>query len=454
MDFNEEKNGQYNFFDIVKQDDNSEIENISDFIGYVRNKMSLLQKLKKEIEKYQDFYPNYLEEAKKEYNHFIEDYFKRFDFFSYENILENYFENYSTDYHNLGKLFLYYLQTFIYKESKVQDLNNALCIRLENFILIDPIRYRREYLETIEIVHERKKLRVNGYIVYHFKPLLEKLNAIDNSSLLALELHTTINEMINNPVYQECIFEQGREYLEEESEQILSVLFLHYLEKCAYYNSFSHPNDSSKKMIAKIENYVIFHLPIDFILDKKQETVLEMAKREVAKRMAQYIEKESTKLFVMLKDYDQLETFKKSNKLKGINDETDINALPQNIDSEEICFAFETFLSTVFQCTASISSENLPIFLEGYEIERNISLTLALEYLNRFVYAVRKDFKIEDEAITNLENSIASCKNFKVSKPDLCYAKSILLDRVNRRNVLKIPYTRTLEQKSLQSRIN
>lgn len=81
MDFNEEKNGQYNFFDIVKQDDNSEIENISDFIGYVRNKMSLLQKLKKEIEKYQDFYPNYLEEAKKEYNHFIEDYFKRFDFF-------------------------------------------------------------------------------------------------------------------------------------------------------------------------------------------------------------------------------------------------------------------------------------------------------------------------------------------------------------------------------------
>lgn len=445
--FKEERNGQYNFLETLEL--NTELQNktISNFIVSVRKEMADLQKIKRKIEKYQNFYSEYLEEANKEFESFIIDYFQQFDFFSYEKILEEYFENYSTDYHNLGKFFLYYLQTFVYKKSKIENLNEELCIRMENFVLMDPIKYRREYLETLEMVHERKKLRVNGYIVYHGKPLLEKISTLTNSKTLSLELHKKVKEMLEDTTYQECIFEQGKEFMEEESEQILSILFLHYLEKCVYYNSFEYPNDNFKKLVVKIENYVVFHLPMAFVLDKKQEKILEMARGEVAKRVANYVKKESPKLFSMLKDYDQLTKFKKANKLKMIEEGTDLSALPKNVSKEEMCFALETFLNIVFQCTISISSSNLPIFLEGYEPERDISLTLALEYLNRFIYKISRTYKIEENTIANLENHIAFCKSFKVNDANLCYAKSILLDRVNRRNVLTTPYTRSLSQK-------
>mgnify|MGYP003303189588 CR=1 FL=1 len=66
-------------------------------------------------------------------------------------------------------------------------------------------------------------------------------------------------------------------------------------------------------------------------------------------------------------------------------------------------------------------------------------MKLALEYLRRYVYRVSKDYRMEDPNIIAIENYIYFDSNFHVSNSGLCLAKSVLMDRVARRNFLKNP---------------
>lgn len=476
----EEKNGQYSFFDSCYEiEKENEIEDsFFKVILCFRKEILELLKVKEEYPNHEKLLNTSVLEAYKQmtkpkFDSFIKRYLEWFDSYPYKEILEKYEDSYSTDYHNVGKVFLIYLHFFVYEESIVNCLNQELCLRMEKFIEVDHLPYKGKYayIKNVEMA-KRKKLRVDGYIVYRIKPFLQKMekiasqvskvsseyekimqNMITKEQIRGL-IQVEMQNIIGDESLHNAIFEQGSKYVEEKNQEVLAMLFLKYLEICVYDNTEAYQNENLLKFIFKIEDYVIFHLENSFSLSQNQEKTYLYAKEQVAKRISKYVNKEGNSLVEVLKDYDKLVVFKEGHQLKMIEEEENVEDFPNTYSEEEIKQKLEVFLETIFRLSKNLDKDKLPIFTEGLEKERNVSCTIALEYLYRFVYKVSKDYFLEKESLANLENYIASCEDFKVSCSNLCLAKSILLDRVNRRNVLATPYTKSLIQKTLQSRTN
>lgn len=437
------------------------IDTFVDFVTDSRKEVSELLKIKEEYSRYKNFlneveWENYKNFVKNKFEDFIERYFNWFDFYNYEEILKKY-EDFSTDYHNVGKVFLIYLHSFVYEESVVNQLNQELNVRMENFVIADQVRYSDRYysyIKNVELV-KRQKLRVDGYIVYRIKPFLQRIERITNQiknisgeyerTLKEITTKTQIREMINEELkclrddesLYKTIFEQGSEYVKEKNQEVLALLFLKYLELCVYYGTVEYPNKAFLQFVTKIEDYVVYHIENNFCFTEMQEKTYAFAKEQVAKRIENYVNKEGNYLLSVLKDYDKLVYFKNSFQLKMIEEHDNLEDIPTVYSKEEIEQKLEVFLGTVFMLSRSLNKERVPIFSNGLEEQRDIALTLALEYLNRFVYSISKDYFLEDENIICLENYIAICEDFKVREPSLCLAKSTLYERVNLRNILK-----------------
>ena len=138
----------------------------------------------------------------------------------------------------------------------------------------------------------------------------------------------------------------------------------------------------------------------------------------------------------MLNDFDRIEDFRKNGQIRIIESEDDISSLPVPYSEDEVRLKLETFLRSIFRSTRYV--DDLLIFRDELKNLRNEVLEIALEYLYRFVYKVSEYYKMDDTFIMTLENSIIKCNDFslKNSSSELCYAKSILLSRVARRNIL------------------
>ncbi len=249
-------------------------------------------------------------------------------------------------------MFLLYLHHFVYKEGVSNQFNPSVCIRMENFVLADSVRYSSRdyaYIKNVEIT-KQKKLRVDGYIVYRVKPflkemeqLLKKLENLENEESKLQEL--VINEKIRSEIKKEmdiirkdtslysAIFERPNEFIEEKNQEILAIFFLKYLEMNVYFGTREYPDKIFQKFVAKIENYVVFHLENSFCLTKSQKKTYELALGEVAKRMISFVNREGNVLLEKLKDLDTLVAFKKTKKFKMIEESENTRELP-NVYSE------------------------------------------------------------------------------------------------------------------------
>lgn len=462
-EFLKDKNGQYSFLNISCS--NSKDEKIEDtFFNFVtdsRKEVLELLKIKEDYLKYKNLlneveWEKYSSTVKMKFETFIERYFIWFDSYPYEEILKKY-EDFSTDYHNVGKVFLIYLHSFVYQNGIIDQLNQELCIRMENFVMADPVRYSDKYYAYTKNVEmtKRQKLRVDGYIVYRIKPFLQKMERIEKSIKNAsseyerefqkITIQTQMREMLNeeiqnirnNESFYQAIFEQGSEYAKEKNQEILALLFLKYLELCVYYGTVEYPSKAFQQFVAKIEDYVLYHLENSFCLTKMQEKTYNIVKEQVGKRLANYVDKEGNSLVSIIKDYDRLVDFKKSFQYKMIEERDSVEDLPQVYNKKEVKQKLEVFLTVVFMLTKSTNRERMPIFSEELKEQRDTALTLALEYLNRYVYSVSAEYKLEETAIICLEKYISSCNDFKVTSASLCLAKSMVYNRVNIRNILK-----------------
>ncbi len=456
----EEIDGQYSFIDVSKistsdqeEDDfenldvsfwhfiqytNAEIKRLN---GYLKNFRELKEKTTvRNTEEINTLF----KKLQKDFEDFIDVYFAKLDEFtpdedSYAKILDKY-EKDPSSYHRLGKLFVEYLFTFVYKDSGIDSLKDAKVIRVENFIEADPWKYSSAHGKAVlETIQNRQKLRVENYIVFHGEPLLEKLTVLADTKELGFELHSEIKKIQDNKVLQKVIFESGNEsFISSHQEEILAVLFLHYLEKCVYYDSFQYPNVKVQEFVAKIENYVICHFSNDFKLSKRQEKVYQDAKNRVALRLKEYVNQKYEDLSFVLRDFDSLEDFKKSGKLRMIEEHDDISSLPKVYSQEEVKQKLETFIQVVFMVSKNYKKENLPIYDEELKEQKHKAMMIALEYLDRFVYSVSTDYLITDRQIARLEGYIDGSSDFKLNDQNsrLCVAKSTLYARVGRRNTL------------------
>ena len=471
--FFEEQNGQYSFFDIKFK--KNKLQGEDALLLFIQNSHKRALELKGLKEEYQKFESLSLdEEDKKKYRlsvnqlftSFIKDYFSNFFHFSYEEILKKY-ENFSNYYHLLGKLFLFYLDTFIYNNQTENIFDENLVIQMENFIEADTTKYRDPYYVSIikTKLLEHKKLRVNAYILYHLQPFLDKVKQIaktftetEEIELLhfgkrkevGAQIYNEMKRLQEDSLLQTTIFKESREFIEKENQDILVVLFLKYLEYCVYFDSYDYPNERFNHFVAKIEDFVVFHFHDTICLSNVEEKVYSLAMKGVAERLSSYVKKEGQSLLSVLHDYDTLQHLQSSGKFKMIAWEEPKDNLATVYSEEEIKFKLKTFLETVFMLSNNIDKKRLPIFLAGFEAVRNVALKLGLEYLWRYVYSISEEEKFDDYFVIRLENFIASC-DFLVREVPLCAAKSILYKRVNVRNVFKEPSLRRKVLKSKKS---
>ncbi len=428
-EYNEEINGQLNFLGIEEQLNSSFLELINFSKIAIKKLILLKEEMINDDSKGLFYYQNI-------YENLFKDYFNMYDYFDLEDLIIRY-ENYSSLYHNLGKWFIFYLGNFIYKGSYVNCLNVELYIKMENFIKMDPIKYNDKFSKSIlEIIDKRNKLRVENYVIYYAKPFLEKMEVILDSLKLDEELFDIVKKLLDDKILRDKIFEQIRYPKEDEKNIILGTLFLKYLEKRVYVESYNNYIAKIKKFNSQIEDYVVFNMVDINKFSSKQKEILEIAKCQVSKRLSTFILEQKDKINLMLNDFDRIEDFRKNGQIRIIESEDDISSLPVPYSEDEVRLKLETFLRSIFRSTSYV--DDLLIFRDELKNLRNEVLEIALEYLYRFVYKVSEYYKMDDTFIMTLENSIIKCNDFslKNSSSELCYAKSILLSRVARRNIL------------------
>ena len=119
----EEQNGQLSFFSLSHNKEKEVDVKEQSFIKFVDKTHKKILKLMKLKEQYQEYEKKklsdterkkFIMDTEKVFRDFIDAYFEEFDTYDYDEILK-YYEECSTDYHLVGKLFLFYLHTFVYK---------------------------------------------------------------------------------------------------------------------------------------------------------------------------------------------------------------------------------------------------------------------------------------------------------------------------------------------------
>ncbi len=453
VSLSEELNGQYNLFSP------GEAVLIKDFQAlrsYTKQGFKLFEKVKKEILTYGEeisfsLFSRYQEVLEE----FIVGYFRLYDYFSLEEILENY-ETESNEYHTLGRYFLFFLHTFVYKDSIIHRLNESLFIQMENFISHDFVPYRKEYDKTVLAeIKKRKNLRVENYLVYDgelFKDLLTSIVSLktEQSNSLVFDSELAIKDAVvcflEDKDYRKSIFEQHElSENKEEKNGFISIALLEYLDQYGYEEEKNFPSSSIKKRIEEMEDLVVLCFSRTFQLSTHQELVYEMIKEKVALRVQTYVRDEAPKLFTMLKNYKELETFFASCKKRVISEYS--SELPEVYSKEEVKMKLEVFLVSVLYHTRSFEKENIPLFVPSLKEERNMVFTLALSYLYLFVYSVSVDCAYEDSFVCRLEKYIGSSNDFQIYDPNLCKAKSILYTRENLRMLSDVGQARKILKK-------
>lgn len=347
MVFQEEHDGQFSFFTDVE-----EVKVISPDITFVTF-------MKEEIKKFQSKLNSFVkyknEESfgrlnallKKDFEEFIAKFLDLYKLLPVEQILIIQ-ENYSSEYHRLCRLFLEYLNRFVYNKNLLERLDDFEVIQIENLIMLDPVSFRDVFYRDIKgKIEKRKKLRVNHYLVIHGPALLERMNAsFLNEDFAIPNLTQDVNALVYHMSVNDVFVHYDSDFIEKEQSGTLSMLLLYYLEKSVYH-CLPTEDTLPRDMIEKIELYIVYHFSEQFQLLPNQEKTYEQVKMSVARRLSNYIKKNVAILKRQIKDYDTICKFQDSGKYQLVTEEA-IDLLPNPVTEMELRMALETFLTTVF----------------------------------------------------------------------------------------------------------
>ncbi len=151
---------------------------LSGFIEDIRQGISFLSEIKEEFLKYEKMELTPLEmqafilHTYRHFQNFFQTYCITKDYFFYLKLVEKR-KDFMNDYHKLGQVFLFYLDTFAYQKKLEFFVDDLDCLWLENFVLADPTKYKDDY--SIHIVNKMLE-RKNGQCC------TEKLKELDTNS--------------------------------------------------------------------------------------------------------------------------------------------------------------------------------------------------------------------------------------------------------------------------------
>lgn len=403
-----ELDGQLSFLEPVEK-------SVPDFILFVRQNIKQLQTEIILLEKFNIFEKQQM--VKKDFYTFIVSFFEIYHSLSLEETLFI-IENYSSEYHNLCKLFLEYLERFLFSKGIAENIEDSFTIEIENFILNDQVKFRNiYYLHIIETIMKRKKLRVNNYLVFRGNALLNRLNFLEDQSFMNEELDLVVKSLAKDELFLKC----PDDFLEENGKSTLSMFILYYLEN----------NKVEKTIRERLELFVVYYLTDTFLLNDFQKQMFERVKINVATYVKKYILTYAPQIKSHLEDFISLSKFNKSGKVRMIEENELLDDLPKLIGKEELKLEIENFLNVVFMLDSTLSKQQLPIFSNDIIKERHLSLELALYYFSLFVYPEH----LENSKIERLEDYLVEEPHFVVQNSFLCMTKSKMYDKVNRRNI-------------------
>ena len=134
-------------------------------------------------------------------------------------------------------------------------------------------------------INDRKKLRVNNYVLFRGKNLLQRLDTFisrEDFKLATMDLNHDINSLVKNDSLNEIFFKLDSSFLEQEQKGILCMLLLYYLENCVY----RVIANVSSKVIEKLELFVVYNFSDQFILSETQNRTYEKVKENVSKKLS------------------------------------------------------------------------------------------------------------------------------------------------------------------------
>ncbi len=189
--------------------------------------------------------------ANEQFLNFIQNYFENNDYFFYLHLIEKY-NDFKNDYHQIGKVFLFYLDTFVYEENIEFDLNKEVCSWIENFILADPTNYHEEYYK--QILTKIKKRKNGQYYVELVKEFKDISNQEERYEHTELELVELLHSVF---VFKKDIKEKAFAYFIEscgmDKKRALYIAML-YLQRFVY--SVSESNKIEDFMVVSLENCI------------------------------------------------------------------------------------------------------------------------------------------------------------------------------------------------------
>lgn len=430
----------------LKETTNNSLEKITihstdTFLKFLKKAHEEIKRLNKRLEERQHFIEKYevpypfLEDLQKDFSIFIKWYFQIFHTMNLETVYDLY-SDFPSEYHNLGKLFLNYLEIFVFNEDELTLLNDEDVLLIEKFIENDPVKYRNSYLSTLKKIKNREKLRAGNYIVVHIEPILKRLEKYGNDSLDQMEIDIETKKICSNPIMQSVIFEQGDElYIKEHEQEIMAIFFCYFLER-------NYKNSEFKNFIPKIENYIIHHFSFQLSLSKKHIKMVELVRKNVALRTKKYVEEEYKNLKESLNQYDQNLKNKKNGIVQILTTKEDVSSFPILYSENQIKEKMIVFLESIFMFTRNRESTILPIYEEDLKPQKFQAMEIALEYLERFGYSGKNT--LAEDWIERLEDLLYEENDFQISSPILCATKSRLYARVANRRIIK-------REKKLQS---
>ena len=432
----EEKNGQLSFF---KEERVLNNQQESYFVNFIKKGIKIFQSKLDFLNFYKnDYISGKLNfEVKKEFDDFINKFLQMYNELAIEEFLF-FQENYSSEYHKLCKLFLDYLQRYIYNLGIGHDLENEKVKQIENLVLMDQVTFRDTYYKKIKSkIINRSKLRVNNYLIFQGYALIDKVNQVVNKEELKRinnSLLIEVNELINEVAFQEIFVNGDLNFLESNQRGIFSILLLYYLGHFVY-NKLNQEECISLDIVQKLELFIVYNFSNDYILSDEQLKIYEKVKESVSLRLSDYIITRSQEIKKHLHDFDEFNKFISSGKYRVIEESEELDFLPNIVNEEDLKIELEYFLMDVFMLEGNFTKVNLPIFQKSLEIEKHIAMELALEYMKRFVY--RNQYS-GNKMIYTLEEYIYTDDNFIVHDSSLCLIKSQLYSRVSKRNVKRV----------------
>lgn len=248
-----------------------------------------------------------------------------------------------------------------------------------------------------------------------------------------------IKKMQEESDYLEQIKEEFLYYLDLGlNEEELKNFYVHahkafnafiagYFEKKdpLYYSQLSNKYQEFVKTYHKVGNLLLFYLNHlhDFETNQLDNNTLDRIETFILKDRIEFQDREALKVFEKLKNKKNYQFFVKM-------DESDLKKKRvENV--KELDFILTNFFVLNYD-----KKKNPVMFYNGTDENKKYAIEIALEYLSR-IYSINHYHKIENDYVIALEKFIVdkNQQDIIMTNSKLCITKSILMARINARNV-------------------